>query len=109
MCTVYLTGTTVKAFRAGGASQFLLLTVCLLYATLRVMAALRLRVKDLRERQGKSQSELALEAGISRQALIAIEKGATKGVDFSTLEQLARALGVEAGHLIATHRSKPTK
>lgn len=70
---------------------------------------LRLRVKDLRQRQGKSQRQLAAEAGVGRQTLIAIEKGATKGVDFAVLERLADALGVEPGHLFERVRADGRK
>jgi transcriptional regulator with XRE-family HTH domain len=59
-----------------------------------------LRVREIREAKGWSQAELADRAGIRRATLSAIESGQTKGVDFATLERLAKALEVDPGYLI---------
>lgn len=59
-----------------------------------------LRVRALREAKGWSQVQLAERAVIRRATLSAIENGQTKGVDFETLEKLARALEVDPGYLI---------
>lgn len=64
-----------------------------------------LRVRELREARGWSQAELARRAGIRPSTLSAIENGQTKGVDFDTLEKLARALEVDPGFLIAKRAS----
>lgn len=66
------------------------------------MTPVNLRVRELREARGWSQSELAGRAGVSRLTVINIESGKSKGVDFSTLEGLAKALGVDAGYLVVT-------
>ena len=64
------------------------------------MTPIRLRVREIREAQGLSQAALAKKAGIRPATLSAIETGQTKGIDFDTLERLARALSVPAQVLI---------
>ncbi len=64
------------------------------------MTPIRLRVREIREAQGLSQAALAEKAGIRPATLSAIETGQTKGIDFDTLERLARALNVPAQVLI---------
>ena len=64
------------------------------------MTPIRLRVEELREAAGLSQTELAERANIRRATLIDIEKGRTTGVDFAVLERLANALGVDAAMLV---------
>ncbi len=64
------------------------------------MTPIRLRVREIREAQGLSQAALAEKAGIRPATLSAIETGQTKGIDFDTLERLARALSVPAQVLI---------
>ncbi len=64
------------------------------------MTPIRLRVREIREAQGLSQAALAEKAGIRPATLSAIETGQTKGIDFDTLERLARALKVPAQVLI---------
>lgn len=59
-----------------------------------------LRLRELREAKGWSQAELARRAGVQRVTITVIEGGRTKGVDFSTLDKLARALEVDPGFLI---------
>ena len=61
---------------------------------------IRLRVREIREAQGLSQAALAERAGIRPATLSAIETGQTKGIDFDTLERLARALNIPAQVLI---------
>jgi transcriptional regulator with XRE-family HTH domain len=63
-----------------------------------------LRVKQLREAAGLSQTALAEKAGIRRATIIEIEKGRTTGVDFDVLDRLAVALGVDAAMLIVHSR-----
>ncbi len=64
------------------------------------MTPIRLRVREIREAQGLSQAALAEKAGIRPATLSAIETGQTKGIDFDTLERLARALNIPAQVLI---------
>ena len=64
------------------------------------MTPIRLRVREIREAQGLSQAALAKKASIRPATLSAIETGQTKGIDFDTLERLARALSVPAQVLI---------
>ncbi len=66
------------------------------------MTPLRLRVKELRKRLGWTQDLLAEKTGVRRATISAIETGESKGIDFDTLERLARALEVDAGYLIVT-------
>lgn len=68
------------------------------------MTPITLRVRELREAKGWSQAELAERAGVRRATVSAIENGLTKGVDFETLEKLARALEVDAGYLLVTRK-----
>lgn len=68
------------------------------------MTAIRLRVRELREARGWSQSELADRAGVRRATVSDIETEKTRGVDFDVLERLASALGVDAGYLVQTVR-----
>ncbi len=71
-----------------------------LYRTLVTMTPITLRVKELREAKGWSQAELADKAGIRRATVSAIESNQTTGVDFETLERMAKALGCDPGYLI---------
>ncbi len=64
------------------------------------MTPLHFRIKELREAQGLSQVELARLAGIRPATLSRIETGKTTGIDFDTLEKLAKALGCDPGYLI---------
>jgi DNA-binding Xre family transcriptional regulator len=47
-----------------------------------------------------SQTELARRTGIAQSTLSKLEAGSTTGVDFVTLEKLAKALGCDPGYLI---------
>ncbi len=64
------------------------------------MTPITLRVRELREARGWSQAELANRSGVRRATISAIENDQTTGVDFETLEGLARALEVDPGYLI---------
>lgn len=66
--------------------------------------AIFLRVHDLRLARGWTQAELAERAGLHVPTISLIENRKTTGVDFATLEALARALEVDAGYLIVTER-----
>ena len=69
------------------------------------MTPIRLRVREIREAQGLSQAALAEMAGIRPATLSAIETGQTKGIEFDTLERLARALAVPAQVLVDDRES----
>jgi transcriptional regulator with XRE-family HTH domain len=64
------------------------------------MTPIVLRVRELREAKGWSQRELARRAEVQQPTLSAIENGRTKGIDFETLEKLARVFEVDPGYLI---------
>lgn len=54
------------------------------------------RVKQAREAKGWSQSDLAEQAGVSRQAIFSVETGETKTMRPENLFRAADALGVKA-------------
>jgi transcriptional regulator with XRE-family HTH domain len=74
----------------------------------RAMTPVRLRLKELREGKGWSQTELARRSGVLQGTISKMESGATGGVDFEILEKLADALGINAAVLIA-HEPKRRK
>lgn len=64
----------------------------------RVQAALGRVIRELRDKQGRSQGALADEAGITRNMLSLIERG--KGnPSWSTFRAVANALGISASEL----------
>lgn len=64
------------------------------------MSPLTLRIRELREALGWTQSELGRRASVRQATISAIENEQTKGVDFEVLERLASALGVDPAFLI---------
>ena len=50
-----------------------------------------IRVRELREQRGWSQSEVARRAGVRQATLSVMESGKSKGIDFETLKRLALA------------------
>ncbi len=64
------------------------------------MTPVTVRIQELREAQGWSQSELARRCSLSQSAISRLESGESQGVDFDTLEKLAKALGCDPGYLI---------
>lgn len=66
------------------------------------MSPLTLRLRELRERRGWSQAELGRRAGIAQSVINRLESGKNRGPSLDTLEQLAKALGVAPGSLLAT-------
>jgi transcriptional regulator with XRE-family HTH domain len=68
------------------------------------MTPVVLRVRELREARGWSQRELARRAGVRQATLSAIENAQTTGIDFETLERLAKALDVDPAFLIAKQK-----
>ena len=59
------------------------------------------KFKKLREKAGISQQEVATKAGLSWSLIAQIEQGKKIDVRVSTLLGLAKALGVDAGVLLA--------
>ena len=68
------------------------------------MAAIRIRIKELRVARGWSQAELAKRTGIRRATISAIENGQTTGIDFATLEALGDVFGVDPAVLLKRDR-----
>lgn len=65
---------------------------------------IRLRIRELREALGWTQSELARRAGLRHATINRIENEHTSSVDFDTLEALADALEVNAALLVEHER-----
>jgi transcriptional regulator with XRE-family HTH domain len=57
-------------------------------------------MKELRERKGWSQAELARRAGLTQPYIVMIESGARKNPSLKVLGKLAKALGVDVGELL---------
>ena len=64
------------------------------------MTPISIRVRELREQRGWTQAHLSQLAGVTEAALSRIENGQTTGIDFQTLEKLAKALDVHPAVLI---------
>jgi transcriptional regulator with XRE-family HTH domain len=60
---------------------------------------LAMRLKELRERRGMTQADLAAKAGLSRTFLARLET-ARQDPTLTTLEKLAKALRVKVGRLL---------
>lgn len=57
------------------------------------------RVKEVREKQGLTQEELATRSGISRQTISAIENDTRYSAGVGTLAAIAKALGTTVDEL----------
>ncbi len=68
-----------------------------------------IRVRELRDQRGWSQSEVARRAGVRQATLSAIENGDTKGIDFETLERLALAFDTHPAVFIEWHEPRGRK
>jgi len=66
------------------------------------MTPLRIRLKELRSAAGLSQEQLAHAAALRQATVSGIETGRTKRVDFTTIESLAKVLGVPPHELFET-------
>ncbi|MCX7057277.1 MAG: helix-turn-helix transcriptional regulator [Proteobacteria bacterium] len=64
------------------------------------MTPIRLRLRELRERRGLSQTALGDLAGVKQARISELENGHGKRLNLDMLEQLADALGCEPGELI---------
>ena len=60
---------------------------------------LNFRLKDVREKNGITQEELAEKSGVSRATISLIENGRAECVKTDTLSKLADALGKKASDL----------
>lgn len=63
-------------------------------------------MRELRQRQGWTQAELAERAGVTRVTVTRLETRPPKAIDLETLERLANAFSVDAGYLIV-HEASP--
>ena len=68
------------------------------------MTPLSLRIREVREIKGWTQTELARRAGIRRATVNRIENARVKAIDLEVLEKLAKALGCDPGYLIVKKR-----
>jgi transcriptional regulator with XRE-family HTH domain len=75
------------------------LTLCDRKVTMTLRQAMAKRLRQFRNERDLSQRSLAEKAGISREYLARLEVG-RQDPTLSTLEKLAKALGVKPGRLI---------
>ncbi len=68
------------------------------------MTPLSLRIREIRQVKGWTQTELARRAGIRRATVNRIENARVKAIDLDVLEKLAKALGCDPGYLIVKKR-----
>ena len=68
------------------------------------MTPIVLRVKELREKRGWSQSELARQSGVPQQTISKLELRRSAAVAFDVLERLGDALDVHPKELIVRRR-----
>ena len=68
-----------------------------------------IRLRELREQRGWSQSEVARQAGVRQATLSAIENGENKGIDFETLKRLAEAFDTHPAVFIEWHEPRGRK
>ena len=71
--------------------------------------SITIRVRELREQRGWSQSEVARRAGVRQATLSAIERGKTEGIDFETLERLAIAFDTHPAVFIEWRKPRGRK
>lgn len=64
------------------------------------MDSIGLRLKTKRKAAGLTQGELGAAAGVSKQAISAIESGATQSPEAKTIEPIARRLGLSTRWLL---------
>lgn len=64
------------------------------------MTPISLRIQELREAKGWSQSQLARESGVPQSTISRLEAGEVGVVNLAHLEKLANAFGVNAALLI---------
>jgi putative transcriptional regulator len=64
------------------------------------MSPVGVRIRELRETHGWSQTELANHSGVRQATISDLESGKAKAVSFSVLERLSKALDCSPGYLI---------
>ena len=64
------------------------------------MTPISVRIKEVRNVKGWSQAELARRSGVSQSTISRLEAGTTPSIVLKNLEDLARALEVDASYLI---------
>ena len=64
------------------------------------MTPIAIKLRELREQRGWTQRELCERSQVGRITVSRIENGHTKGIDFDTLEKLAKAFGIHPAVLI---------
>jgi len=57
------------------------------------------RIKELREKSGLSQEELATKSGVSRATISNLENGSSRATSTKTLNKIAQALGTTVDHI----------
>jgi transcriptional regulator with XRE-family HTH domain len=70
------------------------------------MMTLTLKLKELRERKGLSQAQLAKTVGVRQATISDLETGKSRRIELDLLEKLAKALGVKPAGLLANTRKK---
>ncbi len=58
------------------------------------------RLKEIRERRGLTQAQLAEKVGVTREYITMLETGARRNPAIEILVRLAKALNVEVGRLL---------
>ena len=74
-----------------------------------LLSPVYLRVRELREAKGLSQTQLAARAKVRQATVSAIENEQTRRVDLDVLERLAVALDVDPGFLVVRTAKRPRK
>lgn len=64
------------------------------------MSPIHVELRELRQKAGLSQRELAAKAGVRHAAISHIETRKAQRIDLDLLERLCRALGVEPGIML---------
>jgi transcriptional regulator with XRE-family HTH domain len=65
-----------------------------------------LRLRELRQALGLTQTELAARAGVRRATLSRLENGRVSAINLAVLEKLADRLNVEPGFLLSRSPSR---
>jgi putative transcriptional regulator len=69
--------------------------------------AVRLRIEELLEKQGKTLYWLAKESGVDYQGLYRFKTGKAHGIRFNALEGICKALHCTPGDLLVIEDEKP--
>ncbi len=70
------------------------------------MSPIVLRVREVREKKGWTQAELAEAAGVRQATISQLESGRVQRANFSVLEKVAGALGVPTLRLLQEVKDK---